>query len=46
MRVSLMRKLWKEKVQIPALQKEVDKTLKKINVKLKRSRHERLERLD
>ena len=41
-----MRKLWKEKVQIPALQKQVDKTLEKINVKLQRRKHERLERLD
>ena len=39
MRVSLIRKLWKEKVEIPVLQKKVDKTLKKINVKLKRSKH-------
>ena len=39
MRVSLIRKLWKEKVQIPGLQKEVDKTLRQIDVKLnKRSK--------
>jgi hypothetical protein len=39
MRVSLIRKLWKEKVQIPVLQKEVDKTLRQIDVKLnKRSK--------
>ena len=34
-----MRKLWKEQVEIPALQKQVEKTLKKIYVKLKRSKH-------
>jgi hypothetical protein len=34
-----MRKLWKEKVEIPVLQKKVDKTLKEIDVKLKRSKH-------
>jgi len=39
MKVNLMKKLWKEKVEIPVLQKKVDKTLKKINVKLKRSKH-------
>jgi hypothetical protein len=39
MRVSLIRKLWKEKVEIPVLQRKVDKTLKEINVKLKRSKH-------
>ena len=39
MRVSLIRKLWKQKVEIPVLQKKVDKTLKEINVKLKRSKH-------
>ena len=39
MRVSLIRKLWKQKVEIPVLQKRVDKTLKEINVKLKRSKH-------
>ena len=39
MRVSLMRKLWKEKVEIPVLQKQVDKILKVIDVKLtKRSK--------
>ena len=37
--VNLMRKLWKEKVEIPILQKQVDKTLSKINVKLKRSKN-------
>ena len=39
MRVSLIKKLWKEKVEIPVLQKRVDKTLKEIDVKLKRSKH-------
>ena len=39
MRVSLIRKLWKEKVEIPVLQRKVDKTLKEIDVKLKRSKH-------
>ena len=39
MRVSLIRKLWKEKVQVPVLLRKVDKTLKEVDVKLKRSRH-------
>ena len=39
MRVSLIRKLWKQKVEIPVLQKKVDKALKEIDVKLKRSKH-------
>ena len=34
MRVSLVRKLWKERVQIPVLQKQVDETLRQIDVKL------------
>ena len=38
MRVSLIRKLWKEQVQIPALQKQVDKTLRQIDVKLNNKR--------
>jgi len=39
-RVSLIRKLWKEKVQIPVLQKQVDKKLREIDVKLlKRSKY-------
>jgi len=38
MRVSLVRKLWKEKVQIPALQKQVDETLRQIDVKLNNNR--------
>ena len=39
MRVSLIRKLWKEKVQVPVLLRKVDKTLKEVDVKLKRSKH-------
>ena len=39
MKVNLMSKLWKEKVEIPLLLKKVDKTLKKIDVKLKRSKN-------
>ena len=39
MRVSLIRKLWKEKVEVPVLLKRVDKTLKEVDVKLKRSKH-------
>ena len=38
MRVSLIRKLWKERVQIPVLQRQVDKTLKQVDVKLKERR--------
>ena len=38
MRVSLVRKLWKEKVQIPVLQKQVDETLRQIDVKLNNNR--------
>jgi hypothetical protein len=38
MRVNLIRKLWKEKVQIPALQRQVDKTLRQIEVKLNNKR--------
>ena len=38
MRVSLIRKLWKEKVQIPVLQKQVDETLRQIDVKLNNNR--------
>ena len=37
--VSLMRKLWKEKVEIPVLLKKVDKTLREVDVKLKRSKN-------
>ena len=39
MKVNLMRKLWKERVQIPVLLKQADKTLEKIHVKLKRSKY-------
>jgi len=39
MRVSLIRKLWKQRVEIPVLLKKVDKNLKEIDVKLKRSKH-------
>ena len=39
MRVSLIRKLWKERVQIPVLQRQVDKKLRQIDVKLKRSKN-------
>jgi len=39
MKVNLIRKLWKEKVQIPVLLKKADKTLKEVDVKLRRSKH-------
>ena len=39
MRVSLIRKLWKERVQIHVLQRQVDKKLRQIDVKLKRSKN-------
>ena len=39
MRVSLIRKLWKEKVEVPVLLRRVDKTLKEVDVKLQRSKH-------
>ena len=38
MKVNLMRKLWKEKVTVPVLQKQVDKILEEIDVKLKKRR--------
>ena len=38
MEVNLMRKLWKEKVTVPVLQKQVDKILGEIDVKLKKRR--------
>ena len=38
MRVSLMRKLWKEKVTVPLLHKQVDKTLRQVDVKLNNKR--------
>jgi len=47
MKVSLIRKLWKQKVQLPVLHKRVDKILGQIDVKLKqRSKNERSKRLD
>ena len=36
MKVNLMRKLWKEKVEVPALKRKIDKILKVIDVKLKK----------
>ena len=39
MRVSLIRKLWKDKVEVPVLLRRVDKTLKEVDVKLKRSKY-------
>jgi len=41
MKVNLVRKLWKERVQIPILQKQVDKTLREIDVKLNNKRSEK-----
>jgi len=38
MKVSLMRKLWKEKVTVPVLKKQTDKILGKIDVKLKKEK--------
>jgi len=38
MKVNLVRKLWKERVQIPVLQRQVDKTLRQIDVKLSNKR--------
>ena len=38
MKVNLMRKIWKEKVTVPVLQKQVDKILGEIDVKLKKRR--------
>ena len=48
MKVNLVRKLWKERVQIPILQKQVDKTLREIDVKLnnKRSKKQMKEYID
>ncbi len=47
MKVNLMSKLWKQKVQLPVLHKQVDKILGQIDVKLKqRSKNERSKRLD
>ena len=39
--IGKMKKLWRKKVEIPLLQKQVDKILRKINVKLKRSKNVR-----
>jgi len=39
LKVNLMKKLWKQKVEIPVLLKKVDKTLREVDVKLKRSKH-------
>ena len=39
--IGKMKKLWRKKVEIPFLQKQVDKILRKINVKLKRSKNVR-----
>jgi|TARA_R110002074_G_scaffold173846_1_gene336689 hypothetical protein len=36
MKVNLMRKLWKEKVEVPVLKRKIDKILKVIDVKLKK----------
>jgi len=41
MKVNLVRKLWKEGAQIPSLQKQVDKTLREIDVKLNNKRSEK-----
>ncbi len=38
MRVSLMRKLWKEKVTVPVLLRQADKILGQIEVKLNNKR--------
>ena len=43
MKVNLMRKLWKQKVQLPVLQKQVDKILREIDVKLNEKRSKRYE---
>lgn len=39
MKVNLIKKLWKERVEIPVLLKKVDKTLREVDVKLKRSKY-------
>ena len=43
MKVNLMSKLWKQKVQLPVLQKQVDKILREIDVKLNEKRSKRYE---
>jgi len=45
MRVSLIRKLWKERVQIPVLQRQVDKTLRQIDVKLNNKRSKNMQEM-
>ena len=42
MKVNLMRKLWKQKVQLPVLQKQVDKILREIDVKLNDKRSKKI----
>ncbi len=42
MKVNLMRKLWKQKVQLPVLQKQVDKILGQIDVKLNEKRSKKI----
>ena len=42
MKVNLMRKLWKQKVQLPVLQKQVDKILREIDVKLNEKRSKKI----
>jgi hypothetical protein len=49
MKVSLIRKLWKERVEIPVLLKKADKTLREIDVKrltIKRSKNKMKEYID
>ena len=41
MKVNLIRKLWKEKVEVPVLERKINKILKVIDVKLKRSKNVR-----
>ena len=38
MRVSLIRKLWKERVAVPVLLRQTDETLRQIDVKLNNNR--------
>jgi len=42
MKVNLMSKLWKEKVQLPVLHKRVDKILGQIDVKLNEKRSKKI----
>jgi hypothetical protein len=46
MRVSLIRKLWKERVAVPVLLRQTDKILKVIDVKLNNKRSKTNERND